>query len=231
MSSDIKHILKQANSEIRNENIAKIFRKNKKILFVILGVAIASSIIFTAYKINQKSQQEKYSEILHQSMIDQQLGDIEKAKKNLKEIYDSSSAPNGVKSLASLRYAGILLEENKKSEAINVYSEVNKCRFCDNYIKELAGLLMVRTLMTEEEALTKIDLSEKILAVENNSKILRYYIAEQRGYLEMNKNNLEKSYQIFEMISKNPEVREDLKNRASDAMKIVIQKGYEPKKS
>ena len=80
--------------------------------------------------------------------------------------------------------------ENKKSEAINVYSEVNKCRFCDNYIKELAGLLMVRTLMTEEEALTKIDLSEKILAVENNSKILRYYIAEQRGYLEMNKNNL-----------------------------------------
>ncbi len=231
MSSDIKHILKQANSEIRNENIAKIFRKNKKILFVILGVAIASSIIFTAYKINQKSQQEKYSEILHQSMIDQQLGDIEKAKKNLKEIYDSSSAPNGVKSLASLRYAGILLEENKKSEAINVYSEVNKCRFCDNYIKELAGLLMVRTLMTEEEALTKTDLSEKILAVENNSKILRYYIAEQRGYLEMNKNNLEKSYQIFEMIAKNPEVREDLKNRASDAMKIVVQKGYEPKKS
>jgi hypothetical protein len=231
MSSDIKHILKQANSEIRKENIAKIFRKNKKILFVILSVAIASSIIFTAYKINQKSQQEKYSEILHQSMIDQQLGDIEKAKKNLKEIYDSSSAPNGVKSLASLRYAGILLEENKKSEAINVYSEVNKCRFCDNYIKELAGLLMVRTLMTEEEALTKIDLSEKILAVENNSKILRYYIAEQRGYLEMTKNNLEKSYQIFEMIAKNPEVREDLKNRASDAMKIVVQKGYEPKKS
>ena len=116
MSSDIKHILKQASSEIRNENIAKIFRKNKKILFVILSVAIASSIIFTAYKINQKSQQEKYSEILHQSMIDQQLGDIEKAKKNLKEIYDSSSAPNGVKSLASLRYAGILLEKTKKAK-------------------------------------------------------------------------------------------------------------------
>ena len=231
MSSDIKHILKQANSEIRNENIAKIFKNNKKILLIILGFSIASSIIFTAYKINQKSLQEKYSEILHQSMIDQQLGDVEKAKKNLKEIYDSSSAPSGVKSLASLRYAGILLEENNKSEAINVYAEVNKCRFCDNYIKELAGLLMVRTLMTEEDAVSKNDLPEKILAVENNSKILRYYIAEQRGYLEMNKNNLEKSYQIFEMIAKNPEAREDLKNRASDAMKIVIQKGYEPKKS
>jgi hypothetical protein len=231
MSSDIKHILKQAHSEVRSENIAKIFKKNKKILLIILGIAISSSLAFTAYKINQRSQQEKYSEILHQSMIDQQLGDIEKAKINLKKIYDSASAPSGVKSLASLRYAGILLEENKKSEAINVYSEVNKCRFCDNYIKELAGLLMVRTLMNDEETNDKADLSEKILAIENNSKILRYYIAEQRGYLEMTKNNLEKSYQIFEMISKNPEVREDLKNRASDAMKIVIQKGYEPKKS
>lgn len=231
MSSDIKHILKQAHSEVRSENIAKIFKKNKKILLIILGIAISSSLAFTAYKINQRSQQEKYSEILHQSMIDQQLGDIEKAKINLKKIYDSASAPSGVKSLASLRYAGILLEENKKNEAINVYSQVNQCRFCDNYIKELAGLLMVRTLMNDEDISDKTDLSEKILAIENNSKILRYYIAEQRGYLEMTKNNLEKSYQIFEMIAKNPEVREDLKNRASDAMKIVIQKGYEPKKS
>jgi len=40
---------------------------------------------------------------------------------------------------------------------------------------------------------------------------------------------LAKAYQIFEMISKNPDVKENLKNRASDAMKIVIQKGYEPK--
>ncbi len=231
MSSDIKHILKQANSEIRNENIAKIFKKNKRILSIILIIAVSSSIAFTAYKINQKSQQQRYSEILHQSMIDQQLGDIEKAKQNLKIIYESVSAPSGVKSLASLRYAGILLEEGKKNEAVNVYSEINKCRFCDNYIKELSGLLMVRTLMTEEESINKSDLSEKILAVENSSKILRYYIAEQRGYLEMNKNNLEKSYQIFEMIAKNPDVKEDLKNRASDAMKIVIQKGYEPKKS
>ena len=231
MSSDIKHILRQANSEVRSENIAKIFRKNKKVLLVILAVAISSSIAFTAYKINKKSQQEKYSEILHQSMIDQQLGDVEKAKQNLKKIYDSTSAPSGVKSLASLRYAVILLEEGKKNEAINVYSEVNKCSFCDSYIKELAGLLMVRTLMNDEESISKSDLSEKILAVENSSKILRYYIAEQRGHLEMNKNNLEKAYQIFEMISKNPDVKENLKNRASDAMKMVIQKGFEPKNS
>ena len=49
MSSDIKHILKQAHSEARNENIAKIFKKNKKILLIILAIGIASSLAFTCF--------------------------------------------------------------------------------------------------------------------------------------------------------------------------------------
>lgn len=229
MSSDIRNIMKQAELEIRNENIVQIFKKNKKILSIILGIAIAFSIAFTAYKIDKKSKQHKYSEMLHQSMIDQQLGDIAKAKQTLKSIHESSTAPSGIKSLASLRYAGILLDESNKSEAIKVYREVNECRFCDNYIKELSGLLMVRTIMTDDTLMNDANLSNQILEIENKSKILRYYLAEQRGYLEMNKNNFEKAYQIFEMIAKNPDVKENLKNRASDAMKIVLQKGYEPK--
>ena len=231
MSSDIKKIINQAQFEIRNEKLSLIFKKNKKILSLILGFSIAFSIGYTAFKIDQKSKQQKSSEMLHQSMIDQQLGDIEKTKQTLKTIHESSTAPSGVKSLASIRYAGILLDEGNKEEAIKVYKEVNDCNFCDNYIKELSGLLMVRTIMTDDNLVGDENLADKILKIENNSKILRYYIAEQRGYLEMNKNNLAKAYEIFEMISKNPDVKENLKNRASDAMKIVIQKGYEPKTS
>jgi len=229
MSSDIKNIINHAQFEIRNEKLSLIFKKNKKILSLILGFSIACSIGYTAFKIDQKSKQQKYSEMLHQSMIDQQLGDIEKTKQTLKIIHESTTAPSGVKSLASIRYAGILLDEGNKEEAIKVYKDVNDCRFCDNYIKELSGLLMVRTIMTDDNLVGDEKLGDKILKIENNSKILRYYIAEQRGYFEMNKNNLAKAYQIFEMISKNPDVKENLKNRASDAMKIVIQKGYEPK--
>lgn len=229
MSSDIKNIINHAKFEVRNEKISLIFKKNKKILSIVLGLAIAGSIGYTAYKIDQKSKQQKYSEMLHQSMIDQQLGDVEKTKQTLKTIHESSTAPSSVKSLASMRYAGILLDEGNKEEAIRVYKDVNDCNFCDSYIKELSGLLMVRTMMTDEALSNDENLSDKILKVENNSKILRYYIAEQRGYLEMSRNNLEKAYQIFEMISKNPSAKENLKNRASDAMKMVIQKGYEPK--
>jgi hypothetical protein len=33
------------------------------------------------------------------------------------------------------------------------------------------------------------------------------------------------------MIAKNPDVKENLKNRANDALKIVIQRGFVPKNS
>lgn len=90
---------------------------------------------------------------------------------------------------------------------------------------------MVRTILTDESLFNKAEFVADLEKIENKAKILRYYIAEQRGYLELNKNNFASAYKIFEMIAKNPDVKEALKNRASDAMKIVIQKGYDPKSS
>ncbi|MFM7702822.1 MAG: hypothetical protein ACKO6C_05140, partial [Alphaproteobacteria bacterium] len=94
-----------------------------------------------------------------------------------------------------------------------------------------SALLMVRTILTDESLFNKAEFVADLEKIENKAKILRYYIAEQRGYLELNKNNFASAYKIFEMIAKNPDVKEALKNRASDAMKIVIQKGYDPKSS
>lgn len=212
----------------KNDNLAKVFHQNKRMLIGVLIFSIIGSITFTAYKINKKSQQEKFSTMLHQSMIDQQLGDIEKSKKILKDISESSVAPSGVKSLASMRYAAILLDDGNKEEAIKIYKNLSKCLDCDNYIKELSGLLMARTILTDDRLINDEDYLKNIVEIENTAKNLRYYIAEQRGYIEMNKNNLEKAYQIFEMIAKSPEIKENLKTRANDAMRIVIQKGYKP---
>ena len=212
----------------KNENIAKVFHQNKRMLIGVLILSIVGSIAFTAYKINKKSQQEKFSTMLHQSMIDQQLGDIEKSKKILIDISESSAAPSGVKSLALMRYAAILLDDGNKDEAIKIYKNLSKCFNCDSYIKELSGLLMARTLLTDEKLLNDEDYLKAIVEIENSAKNLRYHIAEQRGYIEMNKNNLEKAYQIFEMIAKSPEIKENLKERANDGMRIVTQKGYKP---
>jgi hypothetical protein len=120
------------------------------------------------------------------------------------------------------------LEEGNKSEAEIVYQKVHSCKSCDDYIRDLAGLLVVKTWMSDVNEVKKDGLNSRIEAIENSSKILRYYVSEQRALLELQKNNLEKSYQIFDAIAKNPEASQALKTRAADGVKIIVSKGFSP---
>ena len=228
MSNEANAIISQAKSEARNQNIKNFFTKNSKLIVLVAIVATVALIGHFAFQAYQKSQQAKYSEILHRSLLNQQIGNIAEAKANLREIYEAKSAPDGVRSLASLRYAALLLEEGNKEEAAKIYLEVSQCNSCDEYVRNLAGLLTVKTWMSDEVELQKPDLSERIEKVETGLQLLRYYATEQRALLEMARNNLEKSYQIFELISKNPESSKNLKERAKDYLKMIKAKGFEP---
>ena len=220
-------LINQARAQARSDGFKRFFVRNVKNLSRLAVVALIAAIGYCVFSYYQKSQQEKFSVMLHQSLIDQQLGEIEKAKEVLRQI-SNSSAPSGVKSLAELRYAALLLEEGKKEEAAKLYAEVSDCGGCEDYIRELGGLLLVKVWISSDAEIAKEDLSARIEKIEKSSKLLRYYITEQRALLEMEKNNLEKSYQIFEMIAKNPEASEGLKSRANDGLKMLIAKGYEP---
>jgi hypothetical protein len=227
-NNEMINLINQARAQAKRDGLFRFFGRNKKIILTVSVVALVATIGFLAFNSFQKSRQEKFSEILHQSLIDQQVGETEKAKENLKKIYDAKSAPSGVWSLASIRYAAFLLEEGKKSEAEMVYQKVHSCKSCDDYIRDLAGLLVVKTWMSDTDEVKKEDLNSRIEAIENSSKILRYYVSEQRALLELQKNNLEKSYQIFDAIAKNPEASPALKARAADGVKIVVSKGFSP---
>ncbi len=231
MSDEMKAILDQAKSQARFDLMKHFYQKNKKLLTRLALVVIAALVAFAAFKIYQNAQERKFSEILHRSFIEQQLGQIDKAKENLQKIYETKYAPSGIWSLASLRYAALMLEEGKKSQAAEVYVKINKCLSCDDYFRDAAGLLAVKTWMSEESEIKKEDLASRIKKIEDSSKTLRYHIAEQRALLEMQKNNLEKSYEIFGLIANSPESPQELKVRASDGLRMVISKGYEPRKT
>lgn len=229
MSDETNALINEAKSQARKENIKNFFARNEKLIKrTATGIVIAFA-VYGVLCVIQNSREVKYSAILHQSLIDQQMGDREKAKENLKKIYDAKTAPSGVRSLASLRYASMLFDEGKKAEAGEIYAEINDCGSCDSYIQDLSGLLAVKTWMSDKEEVQKADLSERIEDIENSAKTLKYYIAEQRALLEMQRNNLEKSYQIYELIAKNSESSQTLKARARNGLSMIISKGYEPK--
>lgn len=223
------NLINRAKSQARVENIAQFLVTHGKLILRFFIMLFAVVILFVAFNFYQKSKEEKFSAILHQALINQQVGDVEKSKSELQKIVENSSAPSGVKSLASLRYAAILLEEGKKSEAEKIYFEVNNCGSCDDYVRDLAGLLVVKIWISDSEQLQKDDLSKRVEKIENKAHALKYHIAEQRAFLELQKNNLAESYKIFENISKNPDVSPALKARAKDGMKIVVAKGFDAK--
>ncbi len=229
MSNETMNLINQARLQVKRENLKNFFYKNKKIIKTLAIIALVTVVALLVLNAFHKSRQVKFSEILHQSLINQQIGDIAKAKENLKTIYDAKFAPSGVRSLASLRYAALLFDEGKKTQAAEIYVEINSCSSCDSYIKDLSGLLAVKTWLSDEEEVKKEDLIARIEKIENNSKTLKYYVSEQKALLEMQKNNLEKAHKIFDLIAKNPESSQSLKSRANDHLKMIIEKGFEPK--
>ena len=227
-NNEINQIINQAKSEVREEKFKIFLSKNKKSIIIAFIVVIVASVALISFSSYQASQKAKYSAIFQQSLMDQQAENLEKSKSGLKQIVDDSSAPSGIKSLASMRYAGILLKEGKTDEALVIYQQINECKNCDAYVKDLGGLLAIRIWMDDEITSPKIEVLEKIKKIEAKSTALRYQISEQRALLEMQHNNLENAYVIFDSISKNPEVGKKLKERAGEFAKIIISKGYKP---
>jgi hypothetical protein len=229
MSDEINNLINQAKDQARKEVLKNFFYKNSKFISRSLIAALAIVLAVLAFNIVQNSRQAKYSEIFHQALIYQQLGDEVKTKAELQKIYDVKSAPSGVRSLASMRLAAIYFNEGNVKEANKIYAKISECRSCDKYISDLAGLLLVKNWMSDENEVNKDDIIARVEKIENRNTVLKYYITEQRAFLEASKGNLEKSYQIFELISKSSEASQSLKEKAKDGMQILISKGFEPK--
>jgi hypothetical protein len=217
----IKHVRTKANQK----SIIDFLSINKN---VILKSVIVSAILLSSYGIYcifDNSQAKKYSAILHESLLAQQTGDIKTAKEKLLQIHQSKFVPANVSAIASLRYAGFLIEEGNKKEAGEIYFAVNNCFSCNDYLSDLAGLLAVSTWLSDDE-LMKTDLSEKVNKIYKKSRELKSYIAEQRGFYEMQKNNLAVANKVFAEIIDDANADKAIKARAQDAKKMLIQKGF-----
>jgi hypothetical protein len=128
-----------------------------------------------------------------------------------------------------LRYAGFLLEERDLEGVKKIYNEVRDCMFCDDYVRDLASLLLVRVMISDESELADPEaLINKISKIEKQAKPLKNHIAEQLAMLELVLNNPKNSYKIFERISKDESSSKVLVARAEDGMKIAVSQGYQP---
>lgn len=209
----------------KDQIIVHLNNHQKKIVIVIL-TAVVILVVWSGYCFYEKSQSKKYSKLLHQALISEQSGKFEKSNATLKEIYESS-APSGVREIASLKYASQTLSSGNHEKAIQIYLKINKTKSFDQYIREYAGLIALRTMISVEKDKEKV--SALISNLEKNSKILKYYVLEQKAIFAWENKEFKTAGEIFTNLSKNPEVTGALKIRADEMAKIYEEK-FENKK-
>lgn len=224
MSEEISTIIKEAKSQARIEKILKVlWQHSKKLIYGAIAIIVAS-LLFFAFHIYQNSQSEKYSAMLHQSLIYQQMGQMQSAKNELEKIVNSS-APSGVHSLASLRYAAFLIEEKNVAGAKKLFVDVNECGSCDDYVRDVAGLLLVKMLISDNSADSK-ELIAQVTKIKNRAAPLKNEISLQLGMLQLFNKNLAEAYKIFDEIARDEKASQIVKSQAKDGVQMVVAKGF-----
>lgn len=221
MSDEMINLINKAKAQAKRDALFSFLGKNSRIVLKVAVVVVVAGVVSIGVTTYKKAQEAKYSEMFHRALLDQQTGEIDKAKESLKKIINDSSAPSGIKSLASLRYAAFLLEENKKEEAAKIYLEVANCRSCEDFVRDLSRLLAVKVWMSDAAEMQKADLAARIKKIEDSASILKGQIAEQRAFLELKNDHFDEAKAIFISIEKSAEKQPNLKARAADGIKMV----------
>lgn len=218
------NILNELKREAKKDIISNFFIKNKKNILYIITSAIIVIIFYGIFSFFNKISQDKYSQKLHQSLIYEEAKDLDNTKKELEEIINATFAPSGVKSLAEMRMAGLLLSLNKKEESLKLYIKISNSIRYDDFIQELASVLASRIISEKISKNTEAkDFDESLKTLDKlagKNKILKEYVLEQKAIALIKKERNDEANSILAKINTNKELSQSLKARINDLSKI-----------
>ncbi|HLD76705.1 MAG TPA: hypothetical protein VI861_01085 [Rickettsiales bacterium] len=227
MSNEIetKNFLNQIKNEARAEGILQFFEKHKKLLKRIAIYFTVFLFTYFIFSVINSSLQEKYSEIFHQAMIDEELGNAAKAQENLETIYKANFAPYGVKGLAGLRLAAIHLQKNDKEIALTIYKNIATNFLYNDFVQESAALTATKIIVIgfdQNSAEKNREKTKKeIEKLASGNSILRDAFYEQQAIFLIKIEQKEKARSFLEKIVKSEKATQSQKTRASNLIKLI----------
>ncbi|MCE3255143.1 MAG: hypothetical protein K0R25_637 [Rickettsiaceae bacterium] len=204
-------------SEFTQEKIIACLQRHKNSIIYLVVFALLALVLVLSFNFYNQVQSKKYSAILHQALVDEQNGEMEKSNEALKKIYNSM-APVGVREIASLKYASQLVKDKKIEQAIDVYLRISKSKNFDPYIKEYAGLVAIKFLINQNNKESHDKIRALLTDLEKNSKTLKYYVTEQKGIFEWNAGNFKEAGKIFKELDSNKDIPDALKKRTEEML-------------
>ncbi len=224
MSKDIDHILEKARIDARKDVVKEFFVKNSKIIIRLSLVFLIVALAIVVNNAIKAKRQAEYSTILHQAHIAKEEFDLLKAKNLLKEIINSDDAPLLISTLANLRYAELILQENNFQQALDIFIKIANCQSCEDFAQDLAKLLAVKVWMMNDNMQKDDGLLSQMQEFAKKAKYLKDHIDEQMALYEKNQGNLQKSYEIFSKIVDRIDGYQAVKDRAQEQISELMTK-------
>jgi hypothetical protein len=216
-----KILMRQIREEARKENIQRLLVKYQKQITSIVVISLVIIVSLFIYNTGQKSNSEKYSKLIHQYLIFENSNKVEAGNKILEEIRNSKSAPQHIKALSLLKYGSNLVSQNKITQGVEVYLEANNLKNADPYIRDLAGLLAVKSMIDHGDNKFKGKIKDLLLDLENSSSSLKSSILEQKAIFAWSIGDMKQAHEIFQNLSLDLEAPAHLKKRAKEFERIL----------
>lgn len=219
-----KILMRQMREEARKEQIQLFIAKNRNSIISVLVILAIIALGFGYYHSFEQDKSEKYSKLLHEAVILEDSGQKSQAFDIFKDISENKSAPIYIKSLAGIKYGSFLFEQNKLEEAVEIYLKVNQTSSNDQYLKELSGLLALKSMIDSGKSSFKDKIENLIPELEKSSAVLKPLILEQKAIFYWLQNQPEEAKKIFENLTLEVGSSQSLKNRSKEFIKIIENK-------
>jgi hypothetical protein len=212
--SELDQIQKEAKIEAIFNKLLSFYQQYQKlvilsaILIFITIIAIFSHAIYVK-DINQKNVAKL------QKLFVNEVYEISE----LKQLIDQNHS-YGLKFISSMQYAQNLIQEQKITEAIDIYLDIFNDKNHDQFFREYSALIAVKYLTNIDDK--KYDFIKIINNIENNSQYLGDYIKEQKAIYLWKNNNHAESKQIFQNLILDIKSSDKIKNRAKIMLEVAF---------
>tara|TARA_B100000886_G_scaffold338292_1_gene300793 strand:- start:863 stop:1513 length:651 start_codon:yes stop_codon:yes gene_type:complete len=213
-----EEFIREVDEELKEEKQAKLWKKIAPYLISIAG----GIVLFTTFTVGWQSFITKKTQAMGDDfsaavqLISEQ--DKDAAILALDKVTESTS--DGYITLAKLKKASLLIEDGRVNEGLKIYLELEKTAV-DSSFRDMSTIFYVLNAM---DTLPSMNLIQKIDKLTNPNNPWSSTATELKAFLYLKAEKKNESKKIFQILSEQPNIPSDLKNRAQDMLNFLSKK-------
>lgn len=215
----VTDIIDEIQQDIKEERFVKLWREygSYVIGLAVMVVLVTAGTVWWQNAVSAKS--EAQGSKLFAALIQSQEGNVAEALSTYAGLTEEGMPVAA--SIAGLRQASLLLQENKIEEALALYDRLSKSKDAPDEMKELADLLYVNTVINATSLNKDEEVEKRLKYLARQGAPWHYSALEISAFYALGKGEKERAGELFESLAKEEAAPVRIRNRASEMINAI----------